>query len=67
MGLSTPLNFGPFQNRACTPVTIKNDMMLEQRESFSVKIDFTRPHSHIQIEKPSTNILIDNDDGKTLK
>ena len=67
MGLSTPLDFGPFQNRACTHVTIKNDTMLEQRESFSVKIDLTRPFTHILIEKPSTNIVIINDDGKILK
>ena len=64
MGLSTPLNFGAFQDRACTNVTIKNDIMLEQTESFSVKINLTKPHSHIQIEKPSTYIIIVDDDGK---
>ena len=67
MGLSTPLNFEPLKNRACTRVTIKNDTMLEQRETFYVKINLTKPHSHILIEKPSTNIVIINDDGKILK
>ena len=64
MELSTPLNFGPLQNRACTRVTIINDTMLEQTESFYVKINLTKPHSHIQIDKPTTNIVIRNDDGK---
>ena len=65
MQLSAPLNFGPLQNRACIEVTINDDDMLEHQESFSVKINLTKPHSHIQIENPTTNILIDNDDGNT--
>ena len=67
MELSTPLNFEPLKNRACTRVTIKNDTVLELTESFYVKINLTKPHRHILIEKPSTNIIIINDDGKPLK
>ena len=67
MELSAPLNFGPLHNRACTRVTIYNDQKLEQTGSFSVKINLTKPHSHIQIDKPSTNIIILNDDGTIPK
>ena len=64
MELSTPLNFEPLKNMACTRVMIKNDTMLEHTESFYVRINLTKPHSHILIEKPSTYIFIINDDGK---
>ena len=66
MGLSTPLNFGALQNRACTHVTIKNDDTMEQTESLSVKINLTKLYSHLQIEIPSTYIIIVDDDGKII-
>ena len=64
VGLSTPLNFGALQNRACTHVMIKNDDTMEQTESLSVNINLTKHHSHLQIETPSTYIIIVDDDGE---
>ena len=58
------LTFQAFQNRACTSVTINDDDMLEQTESFFARINITHPHSHITLGIPSVEITIVNDDGE---
>ncbi|CAI8026694.1 FRAS1-related extracellular matrix protein 2 [Geodia barretti] len=60
------LTFQAFQNRACTSVTINDDDMLEQTESFFARINITHPHSHITLGIPSVEITIVNDDEATV-
>ncbi|CAI8008331.1 hypothetical protein GBAR_LOCUS5720 [Geodia barretti] len=61
---SRQLTFQAFHNRVCTSVTINDDEMLEQTESFKAKINITHPHSHIALGTSSVEISIVNDDGE---
>ena len=61
---SRQLTFQVFHNRVCTSVTINDDEMLEQTESFKAKINITHPHSHIALGISSVEISIVNDDGE---
>ena len=58
------LTFQAFQNRVCTSVTINDDEMLEQTESFFARINITHPHSHIALGTPSVEITIVNGNGE---
>ena len=58
------MTFQAFQNRVCTSVTVNDDEMLEQTESFIARINITHPHSHISLGVSSVEITIVNDDGE---
>ena len=58
------MTFQAFKNRVWTSVSINDDEMLEQTESFNARINITHPHSHIKLRVSSVEITIMNDDGE---
>ena len=59
------LVFAPYEDNKCTQITINNDDMLEQTESFTVTLSiYDDPSGRVLLGQSETRITIFNDDGK---
>ena len=59
------LVFAPYEDKACTQITINNDDMLEQTESFTVTLSINNdPSGRVLLGQSEARITIFNDDGK---
>ena len=59
------LVFAPYEDKMCTQITINNDDMLEQIESFTVTLSiYDDPSGRVLLGQSEARINIFNDDGK---
>ena len=57
--------FAPYEDKACIQITISNDDMLEQTESFTVTLSINYdPSGRVLLGQSEARITIFNDDGK---